>query len=109
VDERPHVLPSGIETTQSGYRHLAAYEALTESAKTCPMCALLQRELKGGGLKQGREHSIILMGDIHRSTPYNIAGIVAVVTNSDLRAYLNVFSDPGSCVRPNCRSHDDGS
>jgi hypothetical protein len=98
MDEQPYMLPNGIATTRSGYSHLADYKLLTQSAKACPMCGMIERELKGAKVKPGKKHTLILMTDKHQSdpnAPYAIAAIIALVENSDLRAYFRVFARPG--------------
>jgi hypothetical protein len=98
ANEVPSKSVTGQETTRIGYSHLD-YDDLHLSAKTCSMCALLFKELKGSQLKPHRKpHTIRLTPDStrkDRTTPYGIAGMTAEVLNSNFRAYFNVFALPG--------------
>ncbi|KAK5996782.1 hypothetical protein PT974_02124 [Cladobotryum mycophilum] len=97
IDQRPVVLPSGIELTESGLQHVSDYTELAVSAKTCAMCTMLYQQLKGERLKQGRRHSIILTADKYSfdlDEPYQVAGMDALVEHSDIRASFHVFADP---------------
>jgi len=107
--EWPHKLPSGLDATGSGYKHLANFEDLPQSARGCSLCKLLLDNLQGPTMKlkaHRKPHSIILMSDTHRSdrtAPCGVAGMTALVQNSDLRAYFHVYALPG---KPRQRQSD---
>ncbi|KAK3390169.1 heterokaryon incompatibility protein-domain-containing protein [Podospora didyma] len=100
--EHTHTTPNGTLPSRFGYDH-GTFEQLGDSAKTCPMCNMLLAALNSAPgmhkLKKGKEHRLLLSSDKYikdHHIPRSVAGMTALVTNSNLRAYFHVFAEPGS-------------
>src|SRR5436190_7772870 len=99
--ERSYPIANDPDNTRCGYDHLERFEGLPQSAENCTMCMMLLDELGDPDVRhkaQRKPHRIVLMADTHRAdqrAPCGVAGMMALVTKSKLRAYFHLFALPG--------------
>ncbi|KAK3356722.1 heterokaryon incompatibility protein-domain-containing protein [Lasiosphaeria hispida] len=92
-------MPDGCDEFR--YRHLTL-EALQQSAKSCPLCHMIARELNRGDEPidtAGTEQRVILYCDVYPTTEYgprHVGLVIIQLSDSNRHAYLQAFAETGS-------------